>query len=399
MSAISGETRPVISVAVIAACPFPTSQGSQVLIQQMSQVLAGLGHHVHVVAYHLGERGKPAGFRIHRTPRMFSYSKLRAGPSWKKPLLDLLLAYRTWRVVKRYRIKILHAHNYEAAVAGYAVRLLTGVPVVYHSHNAMADELHSYFCAPWIKRLARWFGSFLDRHIPRRADVCIAINDELANYYLNQGVQPGRLRVLPPGSFLSELQCSAKISARRSYGITAQHCLIYTGNLDAYQDLELLFQALLRLKQRRQDFQLVIASHSDPLPYLKRTAELGVDDVILFITATSFARVAQLLQLSDLAVMPRSSWSGFPIKLVNYMAAGKAVLACQGSAKGLIHLENGYIVPNSGVEEFTAALDTLLSDQQLRDRLGRAARQTAIQHHNWARLAREIEAMYQQVLK
>ncbi len=39
----------------------------------------------------------------------------------------------------------MHAHNYEAALIGLAAGRLAGVPVIYHSHNALAEELPTYF--------------------------------------------------------------------------------------------------------------------------------------------------------------------------------------------------------------------------------------------------------------
>ena len=46
--------RPV-SLAIVAACPYPTWQGSQVLIRQMSDSLSQRGHKVHLITYGYGE--------------------------------------------------------------------------------------------------------------------------------------------------------------------------------------------------------------------------------------------------------------------------------------------------------------------------------------------------------
>jgi glycosyltransferase involved in cell wall biosynthesis len=381
-------------IAVIAACPFPTSQGSQVLIHQLSRTLAGLGHPVHVVAYHFGEPARTPSFRVHRIPRLFRYTKLRAGPSWRKPILDFLLACKAFTVARRHDVRVLHAHNYEAAIAAYLVRAVTGIPVVYHSHNAMTDELPSYFSSPLVRRLAERFGAFLDRQIPRRADYCIAINEELAEFLQQRGVSGDRCTVLPPGSFPGEFVRGDPAPLRRRYELDDRLHLIYTGNLDAYQDLNLLFASVARLHNRRDDFRLLVVSHCDPRPYEQLARDLGISSITRFLTTNRFAVVADLLALSDLAVMPRTSWSGFPIKLINYMAAGKAILVSAGSAKNIIHQHNGWIVPNDDVDEWVAALDRLLGDPELRRCLARNARATAIRRHNWARIGMQIEAIY-----
>ena len=89
-------------------------------------------------------------------------------------LLDLALAVKLYRVVRAQRIEVIHAHNYEGPLVGFLVRWLTGVPIVYHSHNALSDELGYYF-RPGIRRAAAcWVGGVLDRLIPpsRRFQYC-----------------------------------------------------------------------------------------------------------------------------------------------------------------------------------------------------------------------------------
>ena len=94
MAQHSPVSSPAYTIAMVCACPFPSSQGSQVFIKQLSEALHRRGHTVHVVTYHFGEDLETSGLAITRIPRLLSYDKLRAGPSLKKPLLDLLLSAR-----------------------------------------------------------------------------------------------------------------------------------------------------------------------------------------------------------------------------------------------------------------------------------------------------------------
>ena len=126
---------------MVAACPFPVAQGSQVYIEQMCTALAKRGHQVHLVCYHFGTHEGKYNFTVHRIPRITKYSRFRAGPSLQKPFLDLLLTIKLWQVIKKEKIDIIHAHNYEAPLAGFIVRTVTAVPVIFNSHNVLSDEL------------------------------------------------------------------------------------------------------------------------------------------------------------------------------------------------------------------------------------------------------------------
>ena len=100
---------------------------------------------------------------------------------------------------------------------------------------------------------------------------------------------------------------------------------------------------------------------------------------------------------ADVAVCPRTVCLGFPIKLLNYMAAGKAIVASAGSACGLRHLETGWLVADGDAEGFAAAILALLDDPALAHRLGERARHTAQTEHTWDRAASAIEEIYEQV--
>ena len=149
-------------VAVVAACPFPSLRGSQVLVRELAEGLAHGGHAVHVVTYptaqHLAPVERIAIHRVRKLPGLWTAHPF----GWQKVVLDLLLAWTLLGVVRRERIEVIHAHNVEAPLVAFLVRWLTGVPVVYHAHNALADELPCYFRARAARAVWR-----ADRRVPR----------------------------------------------------------------------------------------------------------------------------------------------------------------------------------------------------------------------------------------
>ena len=217
-----------LRIAMVAACAFPSPRGSQVLIRELAQSLAEHGHEVHLVTYPYGENLVPIhGIFVHRTaaPRFAIDSRVLG---WRKLLLDACLIWALYRVVRRERIQVIHAHNYEGPLIAYVVRLLTGVPVVYHSHNALEDELACYFRAGWQRRLARVLGRMLDRQIPRRADFSIALTPELESFLRARGVAADRIATIPPGVGLAP---PADTGASNRDPFDGRFAVIYAGTL------------------------------------------------------------------------------------------------------------------------------------------------------------------------
>jgi glycosyltransferase involved in cell wall biosynthesis len=86
------------------------------------------------------------------------------------------------------------------------------------------------------------------------------------------------------------------------------------------------------------------------------------------------------------------------MKLLNYMAEGKAIVASAGSAKGLVDGVTGRIVPDGDAEAFADTVVALLRDADARRRLGLAARATVEDQAVWETVLDRIEGVYHRVV-
>lgn len=393
-------------VAVVAACTFPAPRGSQVLVRAVAEHLAAAGHRVHLVTYGGdGTYSPPPGVRLHATPSR----PLRppVGLGWSKPLHDLQLLRLLRRVVVEEKIDVIHAHNYEAPLLAYRVRARTGVPVVYHAHNALADELATWVAPGWRRRFAARLGRRLDEHVPRRADHVIALTPELADFLAGCGVDRGRLTVLPPlalpdgepdgepGEEPGEESGAAPGVLRREPD-GGRFVVLYAGNLDPYQDLDVLFEAFARLRARCPAAVLEVVTHDGAW---RRRLEPGVagwvaGGALRVRVEADFAAVRRRMAVADVLVCPRSSWSGYPIKLVNYALAGRPVVVAAGSAKGLADAGGVVVVADRDPEALALALVRMVREPGHAAALAAAARQRAARLAGGAEFASHLDAIY-----
>ncbi|HPC15318.1 MAG TPA: glycosyltransferase family 4 protein [Candidatus Hydrogenedentes bacterium] len=358
-----------LRIAMLGACPYPAPQGSQVLLKNTALVAESLGHEVHVVVYGYGIGPDESGLTIHRAAPIPGARRIAAGPSPMKPLLDLALLLKLREVIRRHRIDFIHAHNYEALIVALAAH---ACPVVYHAHNVMQDELPHFLYG------GRVVGAWLDRTFPLRADRVIALHERLAQCLIANGCAPERVAVIPPSIEPDAFLADAPQETRP--------LVLYAGNLDRYQNLPLLLRAMSLVRQTMPDARLVIAS-----------AQRGRRPGAEMLHTPDFASLKSILARDCVVACPRVSWSGYPIKLLNCMAAGKAVVACRSAAPPVVHEENGLLVPDNDVGAFAEALLRLLRDADLRARLGGNARETIRLHHEPRLIASQIETVYQMV--
>ena len=374
-------------IATVAACPFPWPRGTPIRIHRLSEALARRGHEVHVFTYHLGERLVDPPFVIHRIRDVPAYTHTEPGPTWGKfTRLDPMLARLLRRLDRKLRFDVIHAHHYEGILAASRFRL--GAPIVYDAHTTLAGELPQYrLGAP--ESLLRWAGAILDRHLPRRANRVIAVSETIRDRLVSiRAVRADHVHVIPNG-------VDPEKFAAAPPGPRHGETVIFTGNLSPYQGVDLLLEAFAELRRHRPRARLQIVTESDFAPYEAETLRLAIRDAV-DVCRVPFAMVPPLLAAADVAVSPRVTCDGIPQKLLNYMAAGKPIVAFEGSAVHLQHEVTGLRVPDRDIKAMAAAIRRLLDDRTLADRLAAAARDQVRREFSWDSAAERVEQVYRQ---
>ena len=367
-----------LPVAMVAACPFPANRGTPIRVQQMGEALVDLGYDVHVVTYHIGTERPLPGMTVHRTRPLRFYQDFSAGPNYAKLLLlDPLLVARLLAVVRKHGIRIIHAHHFEGALCALAVKRLIGsVQVIYDAHTSLKDELLDYsFRVPKVlKKLA---ADILDSGIPRWSDHVVTVSDRLGEFIAHTGVPSSKITVIPMGVNAGEFPTIPTEEARAALGLTDEPTVVYTGNLAPFQGVDHLLRSFTIVTQESKKSRLIIVGRPTP-GYQRMVDKLGIVDRVTFAGERPFDEVRTFLAAADVVVLPRDNCVGFPLKLLNYMAAGKAIVAFEGgSGEVLNHLENGYVVPDGDEAAFARGILNCLSDTGLSATIASGAHRTA----------------------
>ena len=398
-----GEESPaeVHPVVMVAACPFPANYGTPGAIREMAETLAMLGHDVHIVTYPFGDDLPVKHAKVWR-PRYWRRSaSVRAGPSVEKLLLDLLVLIELCRVIRREQIKIIHAHNYEGALIGFAAKLITGRPLIYNAVSLMSDELPRYrFLRPAI--LARLVAALLDSFVAKVPDRFIAITAELREVFLSRGIAADRVTYIPLGVWTEMFEQSNPAPLRLRHGIGQRPVVMYTGINSPFQRIDYLLQAFSLVIREEPAALLMIVSplrHDPDLSANRALArELGVEDSVIWVENQSLAELPDYLAMATVAVISRPEVPGHPLKLLNYMAAARPIVCFNGAAKGIRHMHDAYLVPDHDCRQMGQAIVTLLRDRELAGKLAAQARKTVITKFDWRELCREVEGVYKSVV-
>jgi glycosyltransferase involved in cell wall biosynthesis len=383
-----------LTIAMVAACPFPAPRGTPIRVLRLAEEMASRGHRVHVVTYDHGVGEVDVSVQVHRIGRVGSGGDLLPGPSLRKlGQLDPMLVGTLGRLLRREHVDIIHAHHFEGLLVGRAARALARArtPLVFDVHTLLTSELPTYRLGlpTWAKRAV---ATGLDRWLPPMADHVASCTERIRTKLVEIGAMPPeRITLVPNG-----------VEPRRFGNGTGRHAgdaprLIFTGNLAPYQGIDLMLAALRAVLDRRPDARLTIVSAMPFDDYEASARSLGVRAAIDLVPAAVDEEPA-LLGAADVALNPRVDCDGIPMKLLNYMAAGRPVVSFAGSAPGLAHRETAWLAADNDVPAFAAGILALLDQPELRRRLGERARQFVQAHHTWSRSAETAEEMYAALL-
>lgn len=380
---------------MVAACPFPVARGTPIRIYRMAEALSQRGHDVHVVTYHLGDAvPADARFKVHRIRDIPTYHKTSPGPSYQKlAVLDPLLMRRLRGLLSRQSFDVIHAHHFEGLLVAAAARSSGAPPVVFDVHTLLESEL-PYYGLGLPASLKRGIGRALDRWFPRRAEHVIAVTDDIRSRLLETGAaEADRISVIPNGvetAAFDSVRCPAPPNGH-------PRTLIFTGNLAPYQGIGLMLEAFKAVRERRDDVRLMIATEDSFTSYERQATDLGVRPFI-DVHTVDFAQVPGLLGRAEVALNPRVGCDGLPQKLLNYMAAGRPVVSFAGSAKHLVHGEHGVVVEDNDTQAFARAIDQLLTDTPMANRLGAAAKAMVRAQLSWEATAEKVESVYHRLV-
>jgi len=372
----------------VAALPFPTQQGTQAALRVMLETLAQHGRADHLLAYAHAGYAAELDFPLHRSAEPLPCRSLRSGPSAHKLLADGALGVALGRLVRRLRPELIVAHHVEAAALTAAASALTRTPFMFFAHTDLAAELPTY--APDAAAgVLRGAGAHLDAALVARAHAVGTISPLLAERLRPYAVEhPDKVYDVPPPWPLPQpISACERTSARAALGLAPEaRVLLYAGNLDRYQGWEDVLAALPAIRARAPSLVWLVATQSDPAALLAQARRAGVHSMIRLCDLGSEAARRELHAAADLAIIPRRSPGGLPIKLLDAMARGVPCIAAPAAAAGLPIASAVELVPFDDASALAASVTRLLScGAHERAELARRARAYVATHHDAGR--------------
>jgi glycosyltransferase involved in cell wall biosynthesis len=377
-----------MKILMMAPQPFFEERGTPIAVDLLLRGLSERGELVDLLTYHLGKNVTYEGVQITRTRKVPFIKSMSPGFSFSKLLCDLLMLIQAARMAARGGYQYIHAVE-EAVFIAMLLKAFYKIPYVYDMDSSLSQQLmeKSRLFMPF-GRLLNWLEKKAIRHSTAVVPVCEAI-------YNQDGKKPEKVVYLKDVTLLETSDPGETEDIRASLG-TQGPVIMYVGNLEKYQGIDLLLESFRLVTKRQEEGHLVIigGKQADIDHYRQASEDLGLMGRIHFLGPRPVERLGAYLSQADILVSPRITGKNTPMKIYSYLDSGKALLATDIPSHTQVLTENVAMLAEPTPEAFTEGLERLLADSELCSRLGLAGRRLVEENHTWEVYRDSLNRLY-----
>jgi glycosyltransferase involved in cell wall biosynthesis len=359
-----------MKILLLAPHPFFQERGTPIDVLLVLRVLSARPDtQVDVLAYHEGDAVELHNVRIHRIRAPFFIRGIRPGFSMKKIFCDVLMLFAAWGMARRGGYDLVHAGE-EAVFIAMLLKRAMGIPYAYDLDSSIAQQIVE--SRPLLAPFRRWFER-MERAAIRGALICFPVCVALEDLCRSAGAR--RTVTLHDISQLAHAGPSSTGRLREELGIRGM-LILYTGNLEPYQGVDLLLESFRMAARDIRDLSLAVigGAGDDVTTYRRKAEQMGLKGRCHIVGPRPFADLDSYLAEADIVVCPRIRGVNTPMKVFPYLHSGRPLLATDLATHNQILTQREALLVPANPRDFAAGMIRLARDPQLRARLGESGR-------------------------
>jgi len=352
-----------LRILVLAPQPFFVQRGTPIAVRMLLQSLGQAGHACEALVLAGGESVELPNVRVFRVP---APRGLGPGFSAGKLLADaLMFPMVAWRLM-RHRYDMVIAVE-EAAFMALALKPVFGVPYIYDIDSSIPEQLRDRFALPaWLDRILVAAERRAVRGSIGAIPCCKALGAMVQSYDADLPVQT--LEDVP-------LVSSERFDQPPSDCRFAEPVVMYVGNLERYQGVDLLIAGFARARAAGARAHLVVVGGTPETIERHRAlaVDAGISDAVTFTGPRPVAEIGRYMAAATIVASPRLQGRNTPMKIYSYLDSGRPLVATRLETHTQVLDDEVAMLVAPTAEDMGRGIVTLLADSALRERLAAAA--------------------------
>lgn len=301
-------------------------------------------------------------------------------------LNDIKSLFQTYKILKREKPNLIHAHSAKGGIIGRIIGKLLGIKVIY-TPNAF-----SYLSTQ--NSIKRSLFLNIEKFLANGNSLLLATSASEKKRGIEEvGYKPKNTIV-----FNNCIEPINTIHPLRIEKIWPEEYICTVGRPSYQKNIELMIRVLYEVKKTRKIHLIVmgVGPVSGQLESVKNLIqELDMGNYVTLLNWTERTDVFNIINQSKFYIST-SRYEGMPYSIIESLALSKAcvVTNCDGNKDLITDNYNGFVVENEDIKDFKSKILRLLSDEELLDKLSKNAFNSYSENYNIKKNISELESIY-----
>ena len=382
-------------ILLISPQPFFQWRGSPIRVAFNALALAELGYDVDLLTLPIGEEKKIAGVRVIRVANPLRLRNIPIGPSLPKVFFDFLILLKGISLCLKNRYDVIHGIEEAGFIGGILAKLIRA-RVIFEKHS----DPFSYKNGMLKNFILRLYAG-IEKLSVKMSDAVVCTGPGLVRQVEKMGVATRIFHIFDIPSSLVEFEDNEVTAIHKELQKSQDDVLVtFVGSFALYQGVELMFAAIPLVVEQSPHARFVIigGSAEEIAEQREKFLALGVESRVSFLGKIAPDVLPNYLRASDILLSPRASGVNSPLKILDYMKAGRSIVATDIPSNRLVLDERNAVLTQPLPEEFAQGIVTLVEDTQQRQEMGAVNYDLYKTKYNFDQYCELMAACYSAVL-
>ena len=385
-----------MNILFLAPEPFFQERGTPIAIKLALQVLSKRkGTKVKVICYNEGTEENFEGVEIKRISKIPFTKGIRPGASIKKIFLDIIFFFSTINEVRKNKYDVIHAIEESVFIALF-IKKLFKINYIYDMDSSLSEQLINRYK---FLKIFRGVFVYFEKVAIKNAIAVLPMCDALAIQAINYGVEiVSVLRDIALNDLDDYKKDASNLREELNLPNTTK-LLVYIGNLEHYQGIDLLIKSFALARRCTEDLRLIIIGGAKEHieKYQKLAKNFHVSEYVYLLGPKPVKTLGSLLSQADILASPRIEGNNTSMKIYSYLLSGKPIVATNLPTHTQILNDSICLLCEPTVQDFALGIKELLENPDFSNIIAENAKKEAKEKYTFNVFSRTLNDLYDKV--
>ena len=367
-------------ILFIASQPYMEWRGSPIRVSFNMRALSELGYDVDLLTLPFGKDHETPHVRVIRVGNVPGCTGVPIGPSIWKLFFDAKLWWRARKLIKEQPYDVIHAVE-DAGFIAVSLARLSGAQLIFEKHSDPGS-----YRKKGLRNIVMWAYGKVEAYTIRKADAVIGTGPGLVAQA--QRIAPDKpchhIFDIPSSLAVSDPEKTALLRGELSR-YAGEVLITYVGSFAVYQGIDLLFNAIPEVVRHAAQARFIIigGTETEINEYRALLVAQKVDHAVTFLGKLSPDELPDYLAAADILLSTRLAGTNTPLKLLDYLKAGRCIIATDNEANRQILDDQSALLVQPDASALAAGVCALVADPARREALAAQGHERIRQTYNY----------------